>query len=129
MNLTISVGEEVLRSARIRALEEHTSVNAVLRDYLTAYAGLSTGKRGAADRLSSNYLETRAPGEGTLNGHATTCMSAEFQFVDTNVPVYLFDNDTPAKQSRSRELFSASLTISKMPLTNQFVQGRRMTNH
>ena len=51
MNLTITVGEEVLRSARIRALEEHTSVNAVLRDYLTAYAGLSTGKRGAADRL------------------------------------------------------------------------------
>ena len=51
MNLTITVEDEVLRSARIRALEENTSVNAVLRDYLTAYAGLASGKRGAADRL------------------------------------------------------------------------------
>ena len=58
---------------------------------------------------SSNYPESRAPGEGTLNGHATICMSAEFQFVDTNVLVYLFDDDTSAKQSRSRELFSESL--------------------
>jgi hypothetical protein len=38
-NLTIVVDEVTLRRARIRALEDGTSVNAVLRDYLEAYAG------------------------------------------------------------------------------------------
>ena len=36
-NLTITVDEEVLRRARIRALELNTSVNAVLRDYLNEF--------------------------------------------------------------------------------------------
>lgn len=31
-------------------------------------------------------------------------MSAELKFIDTNILVYLYDNDSPAKQSRSREL-------------------------
>lgn len=38
-NLTISVDEEVLKRARIRALERGTSVNAVLAEYLRAFAG------------------------------------------------------------------------------------------
>lgn len=37
-NLTIVVDDRILRRARIRALEDGTSVNAVLRDYLAAYA-------------------------------------------------------------------------------------------
>lgn len=36
-NLTITVDDEVLRRARIRALEEGSSVNAVLCDYLARY--------------------------------------------------------------------------------------------
>jgi len=36
-NLTITVDEELLKKARIRALEEGTSVNAVLRDFLNSY--------------------------------------------------------------------------------------------
>lgn len=51
MNLTITVEDDVLRSARIRALEENTSVNAVLRDYLRAYAGLASGRAAAVRRL------------------------------------------------------------------------------
>ena len=39
-NLTITTDEEVLKRARMRALSEGTSVNAVLRDFLEAYAGL-----------------------------------------------------------------------------------------
>ena len=31
-------------------------------------------------------------------------MSAELQFIDTNILVYLFDEDSPTKQSRSRDL-------------------------
>ena len=39
MNLTITIDDELLRRARIRALSQGTSVNAVLRDFLTSYAG------------------------------------------------------------------------------------------
>jgi hypothetical protein len=39
-NLTITVDEEVLRKARIRALEQGTSVNAILSEYLQAYASI-----------------------------------------------------------------------------------------
>ena len=38
-NLTISIDEEVLKLARIKALKQGTSVNAVLRDYLESYSG------------------------------------------------------------------------------------------
>jgi hypothetical protein len=44
-NLTISVNDEVLRRARIRALEENTSVNAVLGKYLEAYSRLDEARR------------------------------------------------------------------------------------
>lgn len=37
-NLTISIDGDVLKQARIRALEENTSVNAVLGKYLREYA-------------------------------------------------------------------------------------------
>lgn len=38
-NLTRSVDDELLRRARMRALELHTSVNALVRDYLESFAG------------------------------------------------------------------------------------------
>lgn len=38
-NLTITVDEEILKRARIRALEQGTSVNAVLAERLARYAG------------------------------------------------------------------------------------------
>lgn len=37
-NLTITVDEAVLQRARIRAIQEGTSENAVLREYLSAWA-------------------------------------------------------------------------------------------
>jgi plasmid stability protein len=37
-NLTITIDDETLRLARIRALHQGTSVNALLREYLEAYA-------------------------------------------------------------------------------------------
>lgn len=40
MNLTISVDDDVLLLARQRALQERTSVNAVLKRHLEAYAGI-----------------------------------------------------------------------------------------
>jgi plasmid stability protein len=39
-NLTITVDEELLKRARIRAIEQGTSVNAVLRNFLESYSGV-----------------------------------------------------------------------------------------
>ncbi len=38
-NLTIAVDDELLKRARVRAVENGTSVNAVLREHLEEYAG------------------------------------------------------------------------------------------
>lgn len=46
-NLTITVDAQTLKRARIRALEEDTSVNALLRDYLEEYAGVKRERREA----------------------------------------------------------------------------------
>ena len=50
-NLTIAVPEEILKSARRRALEQGTSVNAVLRDYLAQFAGTRSAQANAAKRV------------------------------------------------------------------------------
>jgi hypothetical protein len=52
-NLTISVNEEVLKRARIRALEESTSVNAVLGRYLEQYAQEDEARRRREEALQS----------------------------------------------------------------------------
>lgn len=50
-NLTIAVDERTLKRARMRALEEDTSVNAVLRAYLEEYAGYRRERREAGLKL------------------------------------------------------------------------------
>lgn len=50
-NLTITVDEEVLKRARVRALEQGTSVNALLRVYLETFAGASSERRQATRDL------------------------------------------------------------------------------
>ncbi|MXX76136.1 MAG: hypothetical protein F4210_17880 [Holophagales bacterium] len=63
MNLTISVDNHVLKRARIRAVEEDTSVNAVLRDCLEASAGGAGGNHRAVRRLLL-LAETSESGRG-----------------------------------------------------------------
>jgi plasmid stability protein len=55
-NLTITVDDEVLRRARVRALQRGTSVNALLRDYLEAFSG----SRDTRDRAVASVLEIAA---------------------------------------------------------------------
>lgn len=43
-NLTLTIEDEVLRRARLRALERGTSVNALVREYLEAFSGVGTGQ-------------------------------------------------------------------------------------
>lgn len=50
-NLTIAIDDAVLRRARIRAIEQGTSVNAVLRDYLTDYAKMRARQEKAVKDL------------------------------------------------------------------------------
>ena len=38
-NLTLTIGDELLKRARLRALRENTSVNAIVREHLESYAG------------------------------------------------------------------------------------------
>jgi hypothetical protein len=67
-NLTIAVPEEVLKSARRRALELGTSVNAVLRDYLSQFAGTQSAQVEAARRvldLSRTARSGRGKGKWT----------------------------------------------------------------
>ncbi|MYE00077.1 MAG: hypothetical protein F4Y03_02195 [Alphaproteobacteria bacterium] len=51
MNLTISIDDDVLERARIRAIRERTSVNAVVREYLQVYAGIDRQRADACDSL------------------------------------------------------------------------------
>lgn len=56
-NLTITVDDRLLKQARMRALEDGTSVNALLRSYLERYAGVGDTGRSlscwAFSRMSS----------------------------------------------------------------------------
>ena len=51
LNLTITVDDELLKRARIRALEENTTVNAVLRKHLERYAETTRQRRAVARLL------------------------------------------------------------------------------
>lgn len=50
-NLTIVIEGDTLKRARMRALEEGTSVNAVVREYLVDYAGMKAKKNKAINDL------------------------------------------------------------------------------
>ena len=56
MSLTIMAEDETLERARVRALEENTSVNAVLRKYPESYAETTRRRRRALESLL--YLST-----------------------------------------------------------------------
>ena len=48
-NLTLAIDDEVLLRARIRALEQGTSVNALLRKYLDSYSGMREERQRAME--------------------------------------------------------------------------------
>ena len=64
-NLTISIDPDVLKRARIRAIRENTSVNAVVRGQLERYAAAEPGRR--APRPIDGFLEL-ARGGGLGSG-------------------------------------------------------------
>ena len=62
-NLTITVDDDALKRARIRAIEQGTSVNAVLRDFLESYAGVR-GEQEAAVREIVALSRSTGTGRG-----------------------------------------------------------------
>lgn len=66
-NLTIAVDDEVLLRARKRALDQGTSVNAVLREHLEACAGERSRRLGLPAPLLRGPAERSSP----RNGHST----------------------------------------------------------
>lgn len=63
-NLTITIDDDLLRRARVKAAGHGTSVNAVLRDELTRYAGESD----QAEALRDLFEVGRTSGAGSGGG-------------------------------------------------------------
>lgn len=59
-NLTITVDDEVLRRARLRAMIQGTSINAVLRGYLEAYSATNDTRTHAIDALLALSARSRS---------------------------------------------------------------------
>ena len=60
MILTIVVDDDILERARIRAIEENTSVNAVVRAYLLTYAAEDLQREDACERLLALSRSSRS---------------------------------------------------------------------
>lgn len=58
-NLTLAIDDELLQLARIRAIEQGTSVNALVRDYLEGMVG-GVNQRDVVRKLSKLAEGTRA---------------------------------------------------------------------
>ncbi|HRQ66490.1 MAG TPA: DUF6364 family protein [Xanthomonadaceae bacterium] len=52
-NLTLSLDDELLQKAREAALREHTSVNALVREYLKGYVNARARRLRALDALDA----------------------------------------------------------------------------
>ena len=50
-NLTLSIDDELLRRARMRALDLRTTVNALVRDYLEGFVGENPTRQAMAEFL------------------------------------------------------------------------------
>jgi len=59
-NLTVTVDDDLLKKARLRAMEQGTSVNALLRDYLENYAGMAPGREAVVSDLLRLSREVRS---------------------------------------------------------------------
>lgn len=63
-NLTIAIEDELLQKARVRALQQGTSVNAVLRQYLQAWTDDSRSRQTAIREILdlANSIDTGSGG-------------------------------------------------------------------
>lgn len=65
-NLTLSIDDDLLKKARMRALEQDTSVNALVRTYLQKLVGGSSARSGTQKNMAEflAWAETVHAGSG-----------------------------------------------------------------
>lgn len=63
-NLTISLDETIIKKARVRAIQEGTSVSAKVREFLAAYAQGDEGQQAAAAAFIAAARRSRANRDG-----------------------------------------------------------------
>ena len=63
-NLTLSLDDELLQKAREAALRDHTSVNALVREYLERYVDARSRRTEALDALDALADRTRSASRG-----------------------------------------------------------------
>ncbi len=63
-NLTLTIDDELLRAARIRALEQGTSVNAVVREYLERFANRAAARDALEAFLARSEKASASSGPG-----------------------------------------------------------------
>lgn len=61
-NLTLTIDDDVLHRARLRALEQRTSVNALVRQFLESYAGTSDAELAVKELLELAERSTASSG-------------------------------------------------------------------
>lgn len=66
-NLTITIDDELLKRARIRAAEQGTSVNAVVREEITRFAGEASGSKPIDQFLAFARANTASSGDAGRN--------------------------------------------------------------
>lgn len=63
-NLTLTIDDELLKRARLRAVREDTSVNAVVRQYLESYAGAEAMAAARARLVELSLTTSSGSGQG-----------------------------------------------------------------
>ena len=58
--MTLSIDSDVLRRARVRAVAEETSVNALVRDFIGEYADEEASRRRAVENFLQLARDSRA---------------------------------------------------------------------
>ncbi len=119
-NVTIALDAALLRRARIKALEEGTSLNAVLRERVEEYVSRASPAKAAQQTFLRLAEASKARGGG--RSPARTCMSEGDgpYFLDSNILIYAFDTGEPRKRAQSRALIE-SLPAEAIVLSAQVV--------
>jgi hypothetical protein len=69
-NLTITIDDEVLKRARVRAVELGTSVNAILAEHLRSFAGREDARARATAALLTLAKQSQAQGASRAKARA-----------------------------------------------------------
>jgi len=59
-NLTLTIDEKILKKARMRALQEGTSVNALVRNYLESYTGVQSTRETVISEIVALSKKSRS---------------------------------------------------------------------